>query len=117
MPAIWMRKQRNEFGDRRTAEPRDGTGGKAVRGKPPDPTAIIAAGEIEPRLNLLRQAPRMLDHFPVHIDDVERAVRRVRETDRAKPSVTRGDEFALTLVVRSLSDQADAIRPQAFAMD
>src|SRR3989442_8282906 len=58
----------------------------------------------------------MLDDLPVHIDNVERAVRSVSKLHGPKPRISRSDKFHFLFVWRALRFQAHTVRQQKFAM-
>ena len=87
MPAVGMFEGRDQLACGRLAQARQLRLFEAVRDDAVDAPAIIAAVQIQVLLDRLRNGPRMLDHLPVHIGDIERAVWRVGELNRAKPGV------------------------------
>src|SRR5262245_20335100 len=59
----------------------------------------------------------MLDNFPIHIDDVEIAVGCIRKGDRAKPIVSRDEEFAPLFVRGAFRFPAHTISTEFFPMN
>src|SRR5688572_28224762 len=59
----------------------------------------------------------MLDHLSIHVSDVECAIRRISERDRAEPQVARGKELRSLFVRSALSSECDTVRTKFFAMD
>ena len=49
----------------------------------------------------------MLDHFAVHVGDVQRAVRADLHLHRAEPIIRRGEEFPVPLILWSPRHEAD----------
>ena len=87
MPAVGMIEQADQFGGGRGTEryhPRTGT---ACRRQPPEPAGLSAAGQIEMLFDRRRQAGRMLDELPLHVDDPEAAIGSIGKLHRPKPDV------------------------------
>src|SRR5688572_11729093 len=84
------------------------------RGEPPDPAAVEAPFGIRRRVNIVGNAPGMLDVFAIHIDNVEGAVWRVDKIGRAKPIVRGSDHLrsfihAVCVERRSVGRELEAI--------
>src|SRR5579885_455840 len=92
---------------RRCLEPR--------RRQPPDAATVASAFESELGLDVVRDRPGMLDHFTVHIHDVQGAIRSVDEIDGPKPGVGRGHEFRLLLA--TASQEGDTLPREDFSMN
>src|SRR5688500_10652293 len=58
----------------------------------------------------------MLDHFAIHIRDVEGAVGRVCETDGTKPIVARGEKLRRLLVRCALGFERNTVGQEFLAM-
>ena len=111
VPAVRVLERRHELGRRRLPE-RHGTsplphgiGGRDAV----DAAAIVAVVQIEVPLDLVRNAPRVLDHLAVHVEDVERAVGGVREIHHANPGVVARGKLHALLIVGPATDQARTI--------
>ena len=64
-----------------------------VRLDDPDAAAVVAEAEVGAAFELVGNEVGVLDDAAVHIDDVERVVRPVRQEDGAEPVVRRGEEL------------------------
>ena len=71
-----------------------GVNAYAVEDQVVEPAAILPTGQIEVLLDRLGDGPGMLDRFPVHVQDQERAVGRVGKIDGTEPN---GIKTAITL--------------------
>ncbi len=71
-----------------------------------DPPAVLAARQVEVPLDRIGDRGGMLDRLAVHVQDGERAVRRVREVHRPEPVVARGQEFDTRIGPGRLEDRA-----------
>ena len=95
---------RGAKGDARAALPARIVGHEAV-----DAPAVVAAVEIEVLLDLFRNAPRVLDHFAIHVADVEGAVGRVGEIHDADPGVLARGELEALFVGGAAADETHAV--------
>ena len=68
--------------DRASADPVLVVGHQAI-----DTAAVIAVIQVEVFLDFVGDGPRVLDHFAIHVADVEAAVGCVGEIDHANPGV------------------------------
>ena len=59
------------------------------------PPAIVPAGEIKVLLDWLGYRRRVLDRFPVHIQDKERSIGCICEIDGTKPVIHRSQELRI----------------------
>ena len=76
---------------------RAGVGGVGLRPDAPDPPAVVPAAEVDGPSGRLGHELGMLDQLAVHVDDVERPVRAVRQVDRPECRVGRCQELAALL--------------------
>src|SRR6266571_6833340 len=90
---------------------------ESIRSDPINPPSIIAAVEIKEFFDVVRERPRVLDDFSIHINDVERAVRAVGELDRAKPCIGGADKLNPIFARATLGFEIHAIRNQDLAMN
>ena len=58
----------------------------------------------------------MLDHFAIHVGDVERAVGSIGEGNRPEPEIARGEEFGFWFVLSALGFEGDTVRAKFFAV-
>ena len=119
VPAVRVREGGDEFGGRGGAE---GDAGAAVpagrRGDDTiDATAVVAVVEVEVLLDLLREAPRVLDDFAIHVANMEGAVGGVGKIHDADPRVGAGGELEVLFVGGTAADEAHAVGVDFFAMD
>ena len=68
--------------DRASADPVLVVGHQAI-----DAAAVVAVIQVEVFLDFVGDGPRVLDHFAIHVADVEAAVGGVGEVDHANPGV------------------------------
>ena len=94
MPAVGMCEQGHQLGRRCAAQLGQLRLPEAVGDNPVEPPLVAAAGQVEVLLDDRRQAGRMLDHFAVHVEDVQRAVRSVRELHGPEPVVAGRNELS-----------------------
>ena len=80
----------------------------------PDASLVVSALQIAQRLDVFGNRRRMLDRFAVHVEHVQRAVRRVDEIRRTEPVVGRREKLAVAFGSRG--DKADAVGGQLLAM-
>ena len=117
MPAVWVLERLHQFQRRGLAQTRRLRLLELFRHDPVDAPAVVAAVQVEVFLEQLRQRPRVLDHFAIHVGHVERAVGAVGQLHGAKPSVGRGEEFHLLLVGGAFGLEARAVGPDFFPMN
>ena len=119
VPAVRVCEGGDEFGGRGGAEGDARAAVPAVRRGDDtiDATAVVAVVEVEVLLDFLRDAPRVLDDFAIHVADVEGAVGGVGKIHDADPRVGAGGEFEVLFVGRTATDEAHAIGVDFFAMD
>src|SRR5947207_1711284 len=72
VPAVGVFERGDEFGDGGAAEAGKFRLDVAVGDEAVDSAAIVAAVEVEVFLDCGRDRPGMLDHFAIHVGDVER---------------------------------------------
>ena len=69
-------------------------------------------------LDPLRQRPWMLDHLPVHVQNVKATVRSISKLYRAKPVVGGGEKLGASFFLRPFTLGNDSVSIfQQFAMD
>ena len=102
MPTIRVIEHRNQLVQSRLSKPRQLRLNEVFRHNPVNPAAVVAAIKVYMLLNAVRQRPRMLNDFAVHIGDVQRAVRADLHLDRPKPIVRRGKELPISFIVGAL---------------
>ena len=94
MPGVRMFQQCHQFGSSGLAELRHRPRFPACRGDSIEPPTIATAGEIQMFLDFRRQTRRMFNHFTIHVQHLQTAVRSVCELHRTKPDVFRRNQFA-----------------------
>ena len=95
LPDVFGLQAPHEIQRVEAAEPHHGRL-RGTRGREPiNPSAVVAALQVEVGLDVVRDRVGMLDRLAVHVDDVERSVGRVHEIDGAEPVVGRGDELGV----------------------
>src|SRR6267378_1432048 len=67
--------------------------------------SVVTTVQIEKSFDIIRQRPGVLDDFAIHVDDIERSIRRVCKLNRAKPGVSRGDKLDVFFAGATLSLQ------------
>ena len=115
MPAVRMIEQRDQLRRRRLAEMRQRPTDESVRHDPPDSATIEARTRMQLLDEIGRDRVDRLDQLAVDVDDVETAVRPVRELARTEPVVLRRQELAP--LVGSARLESDAAGRERHAMD
>ena len=103
MPAVWMVQSRNQLGTSRLAKRWNSRLNKNIGDDAVNPAPIIATVEVDVLLDSLRQRPRVLNHFAIHVSDVQRTIRADLHLHWAEPVIRRGEEFPVTLILWSLA--------------
>ncbi len=84
---------------------------------PVNPPPIISAVEIQMLLDRLRQRPGMLDHFAIHVADVQIPIGTIDHLHGTKPRVFRRNKLPLLLIGGTLGNELDAIGPNFLTMN
>ena len=116
-PSIRAFESRYALTHRGLAPPPRSRSSKTLRNHPPNAATVITAVEIQVLLNGLRDRPRVLDHLPVHVHDVQTTLRTVLEMHRPEPRVSRSQKLNTLLVGRTTRHPAHPVGLQHLPVD
>ena len=87
-----------------------------IRNEAVDAPTVITAIKVEVLFDFVGYAPRMLDHFAVHVANIQTAIRGIGEINDANPRVIARRKF-ITLFIRWASaNETDAVGVDFFSM-
>ena len=117
MPAVRMNERRYQLGHSCLAKPGQLRLNEYSRYNPVNPATIVAAVQVDVLFDAVRQRPRMLNHFAVHIGNVKRAIRADLHLHRPKPVVRRGEELPVAFIVGTLRDKLYPVGVKFFSVN
>ena len=82
-----------------------------------DSSPIIALIEIQVLLDALWQGPRMLDHFAMHVQDIQIAIRGIGKLDWTKPMFRRSNELCFRFILGAKGGKNRPLLMESFVMN